>query len=446
MKKQFSMLMVLMLCLVFFAACGNQQNTPPQSTGPQQTAAQEPEKVELTFWGYDGAPEYGELFEKYIESFESAHPGVTVNYLGLPFDDAKSKFDMSIATGTFPDVAFIGSSWTSSFAMAKGLLPLDDYYNAWKSKDNAIEQFFNTGVLYGKRYAVPIDATLYGVWYRPDWYAEKGLTPPKTFDEFFDNIKALNDPQNGRYGFTIRGGGGGSHQMEGFLLSYVGTTSYFDENGKSYARDPKALEGFKRYVGLYGNYTPTSDVNNGYRDMANVFGSGVASTMCHNISSYPMHETNLGKGKYSMFVLPKADNGTRTVAFCGVAATSHLVVSSTTKSADKAWAFVDHLLSDGIHSDWVKNLALFPVTQSVSKESWVNEIQSLTEVRSVLAEEDTVFLEAPFYLPDFEDIHINTLQPGLQEVMLGKKTPEDYMNEYAAEMEQSLANYNNLTR
>ena len=48
------------------------------------------------------------------------------------------------------------------------------------------------------------------MYYRKDWFAEKGIAPPTTYQEFLDAAIKVTDPTKNRYGLSMRGGAGGS--------------------------------------------------------------------------------------------------------------------------------------------------------------------------------------------------------------------------------------------
>ena len=55
------------------------------------------------------------------------------------------------------------------------------------------------------------------MYYRADWFKEAGLQPPKTFDDFQNAAIKLTDPSKNRFGFGMRGAGGG----EGLLIEVM---------------------------------------------------------------------------------------------------------------------------------------------------------------------------------------------------------------------------------
>lgn len=69
------------------------------------------EKVKITFWDDNAGPQRTPIWDKLIQMFERENPAIDIEYVGLPKDYAKSKFDAAIAADDMPDVASIYTSW-----------------------------------------------------------------------------------------------------------------------------------------------------------------------------------------------------------------------------------------------------------------------------------------------------------------------------------------------
>jgi multiple sugar transport system substrate-binding protein len=52
----------------------------------------------------------GEKLPELATEFQEANPGTTVNVTAIPWDSAHDKFANSIAAGTTPDVAMVGTT------------------------------------------------------------------------------------------------------------------------------------------------------------------------------------------------------------------------------------------------------------------------------------------------------------------------------------------------
>jgi multiple sugar transport system substrate-binding protein len=422
-KRWIGIGLVLALVMIFFAGC-----------------AKSSKEVKLSFWIWDGSPEYSETYKSQIAEYKKLAPNVTIDFLGLPFDSALDKLNTALATKTSPDVAAMGMGWVANFYYSKALTPLDKYFDASKLKDVADKKTFDTGVVNGTRVGIPTDFTLLGTWYNTELFKQLNLQIPTSYSEYFADIRAITKSKKA-YGFSLRGGFGSTYMLDGYLISYVSPKSYFDENGKVFLRDPKAREGFKKYIGLYKTDTAESDINNGFKEMVREFDSGAAGIILHNISSEPLHAKSPLAGKYGFFILPKADNGVQTISLTNVAATSQLAVFNSCKNPAEAWKFIEFLMNDANIGDFNMKTGTLPCTTSAQKADWIKNNPTMAYTVKVLQDPNIQTVAAPLHMPDYDNIHQKILMPGLQEVLAGKRSADEYFDQWISLMEKAYQDY-----
>ncbi|OQP14857.1 ABC transporter substrate-binding protein [Geobacillus zalihae] len=439
-KKVWSVVCVIsLLTLLILSGCNNNEKTASNDGANKSTSSKE--KIVLTFWDENAGPQRTPIWQELIKRFEEANPDIKVEYVGLPKDTAKQKYDAAISANDTPDVGSIQSSWLSEFSIRQALVPLDDYFDKWSEKEKinkgAIEFNRNT-VIDGKLYGIPYTQNIDILWYRPDWFKQAGVKPPETWDEFFNAIEKMTDKSKKRYGFTIRGGDGASIQLQRMMYAYSGIEQYFDENGESTINHPKHVEFVKKYLGLYKKYTPESDITNGYKEMIAAFDTGVTALVQHNIGSYGEHSKALKPDQFAALPLPKTEDGKYVVEGGN---TINISIFKNTKHPEAAWKLVSFLTSAESQSYWNQQTGQIPTHADVMNEQWVKDAQHIKVAFSVLENKDTIFYNPAFYLPDYRSILDNIVDPGIQAVMSGKKSVEDFLNEWASALEKSKQQY-----
>ena len=401
-----------------------------------------PQKAQLTFWDENAGPNRTPYLQELIKRFNQANPSIEVEYVGLPWSSSKQKIDVAIAANNTPDCGGVSTNWVSEFALNKAVIPLDSYFNKLPDRKEFAPvhiQALRDLIPNKKLYMMPNSFNANLFWYRPDWFKEAGIAPPQTWDEVFAAIAKMTDKGNNRYGYSIRGGSLGADNLEILMYAYSGITGYFDKRGKCTVNDPLHVEFLKKYAAIYGKFTPESDITNGYKEMVANFDNGVAAMIMHNIGSFGEHSKTLGPGKFAPLAFPVGKKGNRTA----ITALKGYVIYKGTKHPAETWKFVSFLCSAESQSYWNKTIGQMPTRLDVMKEAWVSNEAHLKLMGETFADKKSVRLKNPQYLPDYGNI-IKGLDPDFQMVLLGKKSPEEFLNSWAMLIEKSQAEYNKV--
>ncbi|MER1989780.1 MAG: sugar ABC transporter substrate-binding protein [Solibacillus isronensis] len=421
---------------LLLAACGDDE-----SAGKKEVSAENGKPVKITFWDENAGPQRTPIWEELISRFEEENPMIDVEYVGLPKDSAKSKMDAAIAADDTPDLASVQTSWLPEFSIREALLPLDDYF-----ADSELNGLINEGALNfnkdivadKKLYGIPYTQNLDILWVRKDWFEEKGVKIPETWDEFYAAAEAMTDKANNRYGYTIRGGAGGSFQIQRMMYAYNGFEDYLTEDGKATINDQKNVEFIEKYLSLYEEYTPKSDITNGYKEMIAGFDTGVVAMVQHNIGSFGEHKEALEENQFQAIPLPKSENGNY-VAEGGN--TIGISIFNGTDNPDEAWKFAEFLNSAASQSFWNEQVGQIPTNSDVLKEDWIQNSPHIQTAFEVYDDPNTVLYKPPFYLPEYRSILDGTVDSGIQSVMSGKASPQEFLDEWAGAMEAAQAKY-----
>jgi N-acetylglucosamine transport system substrate-binding protein len=192
-----------LITAVFFilAGCNKTAKTAAEAGGDTQTL-----EVALFLGGYAGFWEY------YIPKFEAENPGVTVKYeLSNTIDEILRPRMM---TDDVPD--FVAVNQTSVFdprILARDGLLLDmgsflreTRINGVPLEDHLIEGMLDAGTFNGKKYLLPQNLSMMGLFYNKKLLRELGAGLPETYDDFLaigEKLAAAN--MSGVYLFTYSG-------------------------------------------------------------------------------------------------------------------------------------------------------------------------------------------------------------------------------------------------
>ena len=127
--------------------------------------------------------------QSFIPDFE-AETGIKVNVSETPYGEAHQKQLLSYQqkAGAY-DVAQFDNSFLMPYCQAQAMAPLDSYLG--DSSEYDIADFSQSQQDYGKCNGETLGLTLSTEpmiqWYRTDIYEKLGLTPAKTWDEYYNN-------------------------------------------------------------------------------------------------------------------------------------------------------------------------------------------------------------------------------------------------------------------
>ena len=151
------------------------------------------DKITIEVWDYPRPKETTSVWQQQVfRNFEKKHPNVKVDYTLLSWGRGGQKLDVSVASGTYPDLC--GGGMKPSYVLQEVLEPLDAYITPEERADINPEamkicQFEN------KTYAFPWYATVYLTILNLDVFKERNVAPPKdgvwTWDEFVEKMKKL---------------------------------------------------------------------------------------------------------------------------------------------------------------------------------------------------------------------------------------------------------------
>jgi ABC-type glycerol-3-phosphate transport system substrate-binding protein len=228
------------LAFPIFAGGGSQQQAQDVSSGGK-----------LVYWLDNSVEEFKGVYA-ITEDWNKSNPGIQVELVPLPTQDAYNQKLMTAAAGNaLPDILHVDELFVPQFAdagiladitaLANGSNPM----NKADLNDSAIAMATYNGKLYG----YPDNYTWCVLAYRKDNFIAAGLDPnkpPKTWDEFVTYAKKLTDASKNQYGFVIQ-------PYDWWFISWLWMNGgdLFSPDGKKCVLDsPEAVEALQFYCDL----------------------------------------------------------------------------------------------------------------------------------------------------------------------------------------------------
>jgi raffinose/stachyose/melibiose transport system substrate-binding protein len=148
----------------------------------------------LTLWHYEGPTSaMGIAWNKAIELFKAAHPGVEVKFEQKGFEQIRQNAQMILNSDSAPDILEYNKGNATAGLLSKQGLLTDLTAEATKRGwDQRLPGNLQTTAKYdddgimggGKYYGIPNYAEYVMVYYNKDAFAKNGVAVPTTFDEF----------------------------------------------------------------------------------------------------------------------------------------------------------------------------------------------------------------------------------------------------------------------
>ena len=131
------------------------QGVPVQPASQAGDAADMSEDIRIEWWTINLKKNFGEIMQQYIDDFEAAHPGVTIEWVDVPGNEVARKYATALAGGTPPDVANMYQ--VPRFIELGAVRELDDLVPS--DEQEKFGGYWQQGRIGGNHYALPWYAT-----------------------------------------------------------------------------------------------------------------------------------------------------------------------------------------------------------------------------------------------------------------------------------------------
>jgi multiple sugar transport system substrate-binding protein len=196
------------------AACGDD--------GPAGTA-DDPIEISFEWWGDEAR---AEVTQQAVDLFMQHNEGIKVKANFADYPAYWESLTGRMASRDLPDVFQMDYPRLRQFGGTGMLLPLDGLVDTADFRDGVLD----TAKLDGKLIAVPVGSNVFGLIYRPDWFAEYGVAVPETgysWTEYAELIRSLTAALgDGRWG---GGDWTSSYLLAELWLRQQGSSFYSDD-------------------------------------------------------------------------------------------------------------------------------------------------------------------------------------------------------------------------
>lgn len=385
-------------------------------------------KITLELWDWWGDGTHKAVIEQIVSDFNASQDKIVVKHVHYPWGDVWTKALAATAAGNPPDIVIQDINSVPTRADAKQSMDLQPYIDKEPGfKDKFYPQLWDATVHEGHSYGIPFTTDTRLLFYDKDMFKEAGLdpeAPPSTWDELIETARKLDkvsdDGNIERLGFYPL-----THvDWDFWALNASGGQSFLQPDGTVTVNTPEKLAAVKWVKENYFDYYTkrkldafTAEFGNG---MTNPFVSGKVAMIAQTATEFTKVRDFAPDKNYGMAFIPEFKEGSGYWSWGG-GFTAEIPVGA--KHPDASWEFVKYLTDTKAQTYWATQVydSVANIEAAESKEALSHPVfQKATENM-----EWTALTPFPVFAPS----HMDLVKPKVEEVWIGKKTPEEAMAE-----------------
>ncbi|WP_136605417.1 ABC transporter substrate-binding protein [Paenibacillus dokdonensis] len=354
--KAITLLLSAVLTVGLIAGCGGKQAS---------------DKVTIRMIESLTSPKRTELIQAMLDKFQEDNPNIKVELISPPFDQADNKIRTMLGSKEEIDILEVRDLNVAEFVNNGYIEPLDAYTDKWSDFATVSAVSKSVGTVGGKMYFLPNGLYQRQMFYRADWFKEKGLNPPTTWEELYETAKKLTDPSKNRFGFSFRGGAGSNGTTDSMILAYNGDKvnledSMFTKDGATIYSTPEAKAAMELYLKLYKDASPPDSINWGFQEQVQAFTSGVTAILLQDPDVIQSLQEKMEEGTWATAPLQTGPTGKALFAAGGAG----WGMSSKSKHKEEAWKLIEYLSSPEVNTKFSKDYGLIPLHTTATEDEF----------------------------------------------------------------------------
>lgn len=399
--------------------------------GQQQAAGK---KIELNFLEVMTNPARTEVLKGMIAEYEAKTPGVKINLISPPYEQADNKLTMMLNAEQALDIVEVRDTTATQFVNNKRLEDLAPYIAKWPEAKTMLSiTTAAASAVGGKPYLVPQFFYIKALFVRTDILAKHGVAKmPETMDEMYAIAKKISDPAKNQFGMTIRGKGNAFKTTDVLIISDIKGIDpeniYRKADGSSVYDDPGFLAGMKKYVELFEKAAPQDAINWGFNEQINAFVSGITPFLVQDPDTVPLLDEQLGRDKYTVIPMPAGKSGTTYLDYGYVG----YGIPSYSKNKAAAWDFIAFMSSSAQNAEFCKKYGALPIhTTAFETNPYFNSGVYKAWATTMNTPGRFTFIKYPYASDKFPGWG-QVQEQFMQSALLGKTSPEDAVKQWAS--------------
>lgn len=439
---------VLATALVALSACapGSGNAKPaPKPTGSVNTDISKDGPVTLTVWDQEVLGGQNEQMQRLNAAFHAKYPNVTIKRVSRSFSDLEKTLRLALSGNNPPDVVEANQGYGIMAALVKAgaLLPLDPYdkvyglrsrFPAGVSQLNSVTPDGKT-IGSGSLYGVSMNGEAVGIYYNTDKLAKLGVRPPSSWGEFEQDLSLAKGKGETPIYFANLEKFPAIHEF-GVLLGQ--TTDKVTLRNLVFGRggawtDPPVVQAAQKLADWAKNgYLPKTANAGKYNDSPSAFAKGDGVFLIGGPWFAPDLRKKMGD-KVRFMLPPPANAGQAQPPTLGGPGLP-LAITSKSKHPDVAAAYLNFMTTPQA-MDVVIQTGGLPAAKPASAQPSTPVGRDVFNAYRAASDQDIL---VP-YLDYATTTFLDTLGGALQEIIAGRKTPQEGMRDAQRDYSEFLA-------
>ncbi|MDD4569958.1 MAG: sugar ABC transporter substrate-binding protein [Tepidanaerobacteraceae bacterium] len=425
MLKKSLVILVVMTLMVGVIGCGGNNDNADVNKDSNKV-------IKLRMVETLTSPERSKLIRELLDQFEDKNPDIKVELISPPLENADQKLMQMLMNKEQVDIFEVRDQILKQCINNKHIENLEAYVENWNEYETLTQMAKdNAKIVGGSTYFIPYGFYQKTLFYRTDWFKEKGLKAPTTWEELYQVGTELNDPANNRYGYSFRGAAGGVWYLDMLIEQYIGDEvnidcSYFTKDGKTIFEHPKALEAVEFYKKLYSDISPKDSLNWGYPEMVENFYSGTTAMLIQDPEVIATCEQHMQEGTWATAQLPLGPSGLAypQIGYCGWGMTSY------SEHKEAAWKLITFLSNSENNTYFAKKNSLIPIHTTADQDEYFKTGPFKSYLDMAKQPDKFIVVTPPYDYKGWGPFQ-KIATPDIQNMLLGKLEPEELLQKWA---------------
>ena len=375
-------------------------------------------------------PARTELIRGLLDEFEAANPGVKVDLVSPPTEQADQKIQQMLQAGNGIDVLEVRDITVGPFTNNKWIYDMTGDLQGWDGWDALTDNAKSAAVTDGKTWFLPYGFYGLSLFYRTDLVKDAGFdAAPHSWEDLLSQAEKIQDPAKNQYGYAFRGGTNANSNAVAIIEAYTADqlddkNAFLLKSGKTIFSAPEAQDAMDLYLELFKKGSPPSAVSWGYPEMVEGFTNGSTAFLLQDpeVIATVQASTTLTADQWSTAPLLVGPTGKAAQPL----ATAGWGVSESSKHKAEAVKLVEFLASGDAAVNFAQKNSLVPIIAAASDDPFYKEGPWASYVTMTQDPETYVNVIQPRGVSWWTD-WIQRADKDIQNVLLGSMTTSDML-------------------